>query len=54
MEIWETGNSDKGANVTICDLVMWLEGHDKWEDDKKEEEIEEEEFKTTDHQNYAT
>ena len=28
LEIWETGNSDKGANVTICDLVVWLEGRD--------------------------
>ena len=29
LEIQETGNSDKGANVTICDLVAQLEGHDK-------------------------
>ena len=28
MEIWETGNSDKGAGVTICDLMAQLEGHD--------------------------
>ena len=28
MEIGETGNSDKGANVTICDLVVQLEGRD--------------------------
>ena len=28
LEIWETGNSDKGADVTICDLVAQLEGRD--------------------------
>ena len=28
MEIWETGSSDKGAGVTMCDLVAQLEGHD--------------------------
>ena len=25
---WKTGNSDKGASVTICDLVAQHEGHD--------------------------
>ena len=28
MEIRETGNSDKGAGVTICDLMAQLEGRD--------------------------
>ena len=31
LEIWETGNSNKGANVTICDLLAQLEGHDSYD-----------------------